>query len=167
MAAVLASVFVHLGNKRKLEHSLPDQKQPLSRGSTFSIASPGRTLGTRNNRPRHPATALNRAGGRIALGISPALSRENHLVLLLFLAAHRAWWTLSPHSRPRASNSLGRLKMALEFVCEPVVARNSDHHCVLESRPKLRQIRGRGECGRQAGEKSRSDIWTATRASGH
>ena len=38
-------------NQRKLEDSLPDQKQPPSRGSTFSIASPGRTLGTPNDRP--------------------------------------------------------------------------------------------------------------------
>ena len=43
-------------------------------------------------------------------------------------AAHRAWWTSSPHSRPQASNSLGRLKTALEFGCEPVVAQNSDYH---------------------------------------
>jgi hypothetical protein len=51
MAAVLASVFVHLGIKRKLEHSLPDQKQPPSRRSTLSIAPPRRTLGTPTTDP--------------------------------------------------------------------------------------------------------------------
>jgi hypothetical protein len=66
MVAVLASAFVHLGIKGKLEHRLPDQKQPPSRGSTFSIAAPSRTLRTQQT-SRHPATTLNRAGGRIAL----------------------------------------------------------------------------------------------------
>lgn len=63
--AVLASVFVHLGIKRKLEHSLPDQEQPPSRGSTFSIVT--RSHNWDSQRPtRHSATALNRAVGRIA-----------------------------------------------------------------------------------------------------
>jgi hypothetical protein len=58
---------------------------PLCAGS-----GPSGTVGLRsvllkeNRQTRHPATALNRAGGRMALGISPALSRQNNLVLLLF-----------------------------------------------------------------------------------
>src|ERR1700722_8245007 len=36
MAAELASVFVHLEIKRKLEHRLRDQKQPPSRGGRVS-----------------------------------------------------------------------------------------------------------------------------------
>ena len=66
--AVLASVFVPLGIKRKLEHSLPDQKSTAKSGDQRfrSVAKSH----TRDSQPptRHPATALNRAGGSHCCG---------------------------------------------------------------------------------------------------
>ena len=86
--AVLASVFVHLGIKRKLEHSLPDQKQPQSRGSTFSIPSPSRTLGTPDTDP--PSSHSAELGGQLHCfgDISGSFSRKppRSAIVLLKLA---------------------------------------------------------------------------------
>jgi hypothetical protein len=53
-------------------------------------------------------------------------------------APHRAWWTLSRHSRPQASNSLGPLKTVLEFGCV-LVAENSDYHRLGHATPVREQ----------------------------